>query len=168
MKKITKLFITSATAVALFLVSSESVKAQTDSQAWRLGLGLSAGIPTNDAYNFAIGGDVRLQKDFTENISGILSVGYNSFTAKNNFPSADFIPVKAGAKFFVAESVYLSGELGAGIGTKSGSGTSFLYAPGVGYASNSGLDLSLRYEGASNNGFTLGQVALRLAYGFRL
>ncbi len=170
MKKSTNLFVTAVAAVALFFTSTSNAQAQSgDSQALRMGIGLSLGVPTNDAYSFAIGGDVRLQKDFTENISGIMSVGYNDFSLKSPLSgSTGFIPVKAGAKFFVAESLYLSGELGAGFGTKSGSGTSFLYAPGVGYAWNTGLDLSARYEGASNNGFTLGQVALRVAYGFRL
>ncbi len=168
-----KIFVSAVAAIALFFTTSLTAQAQEpagDSRALRLGIGVSAGIPTTTGYSFAFGVDARLQKDFTDNISGILSVGYNNFSFKDSWGggSYDFIPVKAGAKIFVAESLYVSGELGAGFATTSGGGTSFLYAPGVGYAWNSGLDLGVRYEGASQNGGTLGQVALRVAYGFRL
>lgn len=169
MKKITKLFVTSAAAVALFFGFSGSANAQTsDAAPWRMGIGLNLGIPTESYYGFAVGGDVRLQKTLTPGIAGILSLGYTSFSAKNSGINYDFVPLKAGAKFFVAENVYVSGELGAGFETQSGGGTTFLYAPGVGYASDRGLDLGLRYEGASRNGGSLGQVALRIAYGFQL
>ena len=170
MKKTTKLFAAAVAAVALFFTTNVQAQNSSDSKATRLGIGVSAGIPTSTGYSFAFGGDVRLQKDFADNISGLLSVGYNSFSLKSPLSgNIDFIPVKAGAKIFFAESAYFSAELGAGFSTKSGGSTSFLYAPGVGYGWDSGLDLGLRYEGASfKGGGNLGQVALRVAYGFRL
>jgi hypothetical protein len=82
--------------------------------------------------------------------------------------SVGMIPVKAGAKIFFAESAYFSGELGAGFGTEDGAKTAFLWAPGVGYGFDNGLDLGLRYEGAEYKGASLGQIALRVAYGFKL
>ena len=169
MKNSIKLIASAAAAVALFFTTN--VNAQSaDSKALRLGVGVSAGIPTNDAYSFAIGGDLRLQKDFSTNISGLLSAGYNSFSLKDEFGGGSYgmIPVKAGAKVFFAESAYFSGELGAGFGTESGSKTAFLWAPGIGYGFDNGLDLGLRYEGAEFKGSSLGQVALRVAYGFKL
>lgn len=170
MKNTTKLFATAVAAVALFFATNVQAQSSADSKATRMGIGLSAGIPTTAGYSFAIGGDVRLQQDFTSNISGLLSVGYNSFSLKSPLTgSVDVIPVKVGAKFFVAESVYVSAELGAGFSTNKGGSTSFLYAPGVGYGWDNGLDIGLRYEGASyKGGGNLDQVALRLAYGFRL
>jgi len=169
MKNSTKLFASAVAALALFFTTN--VNAQSgDSKALRLGIGVSAGIPTNDNYSFAIGGDLRLQKDFSSNISGILSAGYNNFSLKDEAGGGNYgmIPVKAGAKIFFAESAYFSGELGAGFGTKSGSKTAFLWAPGIGYGFDNGLDLGLRYEGAEVSGGSLGQVALRVAYGFKL
>ena len=169
MKNSTKLIASAAAAVALFFTTN--VNAQSaDSKALRLGIGLNAGIPTEDPFGFVIGVDLRLQKDFSTNISGILSAGYNSWQAKDEFGggSTGMIPVKAGAKIFFAESAYFSGELGAGFGTKDGQKTAFLWAPGIGYGFDNGLDLGLRYEGAQYSGGSLGQVALRVAYGFKL
>jgi hypothetical protein len=169
MKNSTKLIVSAVAAVALFFTTN--VNAQSgDSKALRLGIGVNAGLPTNDAYSFVIGGDLRLQKDFSSNISGLLSAGYNSWSVKDELGggSVGMIPVKAGAKIFFAESAYFSGELGAGFATKDNGSTAFLWAPGVGYGFDNGLDLGLRYEGAEYKGGSLGQVALRVAYGFKL
>lgn len=169
MKKSTKLIASAAAAVALFFTTNANAQS-ADSKALRLGIGVNAGVPTTDGYSFVIGGDLRLQKDFSSNVSGLLSAGYNNWSLKDEVGGGSYgmIPVKAGAKVFLAESVYLSGELGAGFGTKSGSKTAFLWAPGVGYGFDNGLDIGLRYEGAEFSGGSLGQVALRVAYGFRL
>lgn len=158
-------------AVALFFATS--VKAQTeprgDSKDTRLGVGLSLGLPTTDGFNFAVGGDLRLQKDFYSNVSGILSLGYTNFSTEGeNTGSVGYIPLKAGIKVFPLERFYLSGEVGAGFGTDSGQKTAFVWAPGIGLGFNNGLDLGLRYEEFRTNGFGLGQVALRIAYGFNL
>lgn len=166
-------------AFAIFLgVNSASAQTTTqsdgDSKAVRLGFGVSAGLPTNDAYNLALGGDIRLQKDFFSNISGTLSAGYTNFMLKNDaqLPNGNkgrgYIPVKAGIKIFPVERFYISGEVGAGFGTDKGQGTALVYAPGIGIGTNTGFDLGLRYEGFTQNGNNLDQVALRVAYGFRL
>lgn len=169
MKTNTKIIASAVAAVALFFTTT--VNAQSgDSKAWRLGVGLNAGIPTTKAYSFAIGGDLRLQKDFSSNISGLLSAGYTNFSVKDSYGggSTGMIPVKAGAKVFFAENTYFSGELGAGFSTEDGGETAFLWAPGIGYGFDNGLDLGLRYEGAEFKGGSIGQVALRIAYGFKL
>lgn len=176
----TKTFIASAAAAVAILFGTQNVNAQTttsadDSKATRLGVGLSAGIPTTNGYDFAIGGDLRLQQDFTSNVSGLLSVGYNSFSLDEGLAEDNlgYIPVKVGIKIFPVERFYFSAEAGAAFGTRDGSKTSFVYAPGIGIGTNTGIDIGLRYEGMTGNvnGLPLknpGQVALRLAYGFRL
>ncbi|MEJ7694125.1 hypothetical protein [Daejeonella sp.] len=186
--KRTKSLIASAAVAAVILIGSANANAQTtsvndgDSKATRLGLGLSAGIPTTQGYKFGFGGDVRLQQDFTSNISGILSVGYNTFSVKPNpaltlpartdVNNLDFIPVKAGIKVFPVARFYFSGEVGVGFGTRDGSNMTFIYAPGIGVGTNAGIDIGLRYEGMTGNSLIVlknpGQVALRLAYGFNL
>lgn len=166
MKTTTKFFASAVAAMALFFTTNVNAQSE-DSKATRLGIGLSAGVPTTKGYDVALGADLRLQKDFSSNISGLLSAGYNRFITDAG--DASFIPVKAGAKIFFAESAYFSGEIGAGIGTNEGSKTAFLWAPGIGYGWDNGLDLGLRYEGAEfKGGASLGQIALRVAYGFRL
>lgn len=162
---------TVAATVALFFSANVSAQeTKGDSKDTRLGIGLSLGLPTNDAYNIAVGGDLRLQKDFYSNVSGILSLGYTNFSVKDELGggSYGFVPLKAGIKVFPKERFYFSGEIGAAFGTDEGQGTGFLYAPGIGLGFNNGLDLGLRYEGLSQNGGNLGQVALRIAYGFNL
>jgi hypothetical protein len=167
MKTNIKILASAVAAVALFFTTT--VNAQSgDSKATRLGVGLNLGVPTTEGASFVVGGDLRLQKDFSSNISGLLSAGYNHWTLKDDAGSFGMIPVKAGAKVFFAENAYFSGELGAGFSTEDGGGTSFLWAPGVGYGFDNGLDLGLRYEGAHKVGGSLGQVALRIAYGFKL
>ena len=172
MKKMNHVFASAVVAVALLFTGSNTFaqKAETtgDSKAVRLGVGFSAGIPTNDAFNIALGGDLKLQKDFFSNISGTLSAGYTNFSVKNDGGSIGYIPVKAGIKIFPVERFYISGEVGAGFGTDKGQGTALVYAPGIGVGFNKGIDLGLRYEGFAQNSSNLGQVALRIAYGFPL
>ena len=160
-----------AVVATVALLFTTKVNAQTeprgDSRDTRLGIGLSLGIPTDDFYNFAVGGDLRLQKDFYSNVSGLLSLGYTNFSAEGeDMGSVGFIPLKAGIKVFPIERLYISGEVGAGFGTDEGQKTSFVYAPGIGLGFNNGLDLGLRYENFTKYG--MGQVALRIAYGFNL
>lgn len=177
MKRFNNVFASAIVAIAI-LLSGSNTFAQTkevpgDSKALRLGIGLNLGIPTSNVYGFAVGGDLRLQKDLTSNVSAIGSVGYNSFVIKNKFQTPDnkadgFIPVKVGLKVFPVERFYFSGEVGAAFPTADNAKTAFVYAPGLGFGFNNGLDLGLRYEGLSVNNSNLGQVALRIAYGFKL
>ncbi|MGB4776530.1 MAG: outer membrane beta-barrel protein [Daejeonella sp.] len=178
MKRSTIIF-ASVVATVVMLTTTMNVNAQTsevpgDSKALRLGIGFNAGLPLDDAYDLALGGDIRLQKDFTSNISATLSAGYTNFSFKDGLELPDgttsisYIPVKAGVKVFPIEKFYVSAEAGAAFATEEGVGTSLVYAPGIGYAFNNGLDLGVRYEGFYRNEVNLGQVALRIAYGFNL
>ena len=171
MKTITKILATSAAVVALFI--STNVSAQTQ----KLGIGITAGIPTSDAYSVALGADLRYQFDVDKQLSIPVTAGYTHLSGKEigntgvDFPSYGYIPVKVGAKYFFNDSgagVYGLAELGAGFGTNEGSGTSFVYSPAIGYAWSSGLDLGVKYEGLARNGNSTGFFGLRLAYGFGL
>ena len=159
-------------AVALLFTMNANAQSEPkgDSHDTRVGLGLSLGVPTTEGFNFAVGGDVRLQKDFYSNVSGILSLGYTNFSVDGeDSGSLGLIPLKAGIKIFPLERFYISGELGAGFGTDSGQKTAFVWSPGIGLGFNNGLDLGLRYEEFDwSGGGSLGQVALRIAYGFNL
>ncbi|AXG72759.1 hypothetical protein DVK85_00320 [Flavobacterium arcticum] len=137
-------------------------------QKFRLGFGLNAGPAIGDYFNLALGGDVRLQYDLTQRTSLTLTTGYTHlFSEEDYIDDLGYIPVKAGFKAFVLEdNFYVLGEVGAGFAvTNDYNETTFIWAPGVGYA-NEYIDLSVRYEGM--NDFKTDQVALRLAYGFKL
>jgi len=103
MKKVTKILASAAAVVALFF--STNVNAQTP----RLGIGITAGVPTdNDYFNFALGADARFQFDVAKQLSIPVTVGYTNFFAKDRefggvtIKGQDygFIPVKAGLKYF--------------------------------------------------------------------
>jgi len=167
MKTITKILATSAAAVALFFSTNASAQNQ------KLGIGITAGIPTSDVYGVALGADLRYQFDIDKQLSIPVTAGYTNFSVKDEFGggSVGYIPVKAGVKYFFNDSgsgVYGLAELGAGFGTKEGSGTSFVYSPAIGYSWSNGLDLGVKYEGLARNSTSTGFFGLRLAYGFSL
>jgi hypothetical protein len=174
MKTTTKLFASAAAAVAMFI--------STNASAQKLGLGANLGIPTSSNYSFAAGIDARVQFDVTKQLSVPVATGYNHFFAKDraylpgeDLPDYGYIPVKTGLKYFFDASgsgVYAMGEVGAAFGVTDHARTTFLYAPTIGYSWSSGLDLGIKYENAGKGVDYLnnqtGQVALRIAYGFKL
>jgi len=180
MKKVTKILASAAAVAAIFFTTN--VNAQTP----KLGIGISAGIPTGDPYNFALGADARLQFDISKQVSIPVTAGYTNFFAKDytvgnltvKGQDYGYIPVKAGIKLFLNDTgagAYALGEAGAAFGVTDGSKTGFIYSPAIGYAFSSGLDLGVKYEGISGSrdvdGYypkNTGQVALRIAYGFKL
>lgn len=155
--------------VTLFLNSSFAQDAQTKNfdQGFRLGFGINGGIPTNKVYDFSLGIDARIQYDLSKSTSVTFTTGFTNLFIGNNLPDLGFIPAKAGFKAFVLEdSFYVLGEVGAGFGVTNGyNETTFLWAPGIGYA-NKNFDVSIRYEDYQK--FNTNQIALRLAYGFKL
>ena len=93
--------------------------------------------------------------------------GFNNLFIGDGAKDLGFIPAKAGFKGFIWEDrFYIMGEAGAAFAVTNGyNETSFLWAPSIGYA-NKYVDISIRYEDYQK--FNTGQVALRLAYGFKL
>jgi hypothetical protein len=146
-------------------------------QGWRLGFGLNAGVVTDDLYDWSLGGDVRLQYDFNKRVSVTMTSGFTNMFIGDGGKDLGFIPVKGGFKvFWWEDSFYALAEAGAGFPvTNDYSGNvdnTLIIAPGIGWA-NKYVDLSLRYEHYTafpnqDGGTGVGQLALRLAYGFRL
>jgi hypothetical protein len=157
-------------------------------QGWRLGFALNGGYMFNTSSAIGggtdvfsgptVGADVRLQYDLSRRLSVSLTTGYNHFFIDKDLkdlPFTDFhdvgqIPVKAGFKaFFWEDQFYGLAEAGAGFTVSKNSpfaeDTTVILSPGIGWA-NKYVDLSIRYEHYTE--FETGQVALRLAYGFRL
>lgn len=157
----------------------------------RVGIGVHAGVPTTDDYfNIAVGTDIRLQFDVAKRLSVPFTTGFTSFEPRRRdalvlLPDGSFssgkalnyryIPVKAGLKYFFDPSgsgLYGLAEAGAAIGLSRRSNVGFLYAPAIGYSWSSGLDLGLKYEAVSRGlkftEDTIGAIAVRVAYGFKL
>ncbi|MBS1531196.1 MAG: hypothetical protein JSU01_12895 [Bacteroidetes bacterium] len=150
----------------------------TPANAWRLGLGVDAGVPTGSATigaNFILGGNARLQYGINNNFALTLTAGADHFFTKmipganTRYQGYGVIPLKAGIKWFFAPGIYFGGEVGfaeEASSTKFGP-SRFDWTPGLGWA-NSHWDISGRYENFSGNGDSYGFVALRITYGFAL
>nr|WP_309758793.1 hypothetical protein [Flavobacterium sp.] len=151
-------------------------------QGFRLGVGLNAGYSTNDPYKLALGADVRGQYDLSKRYSLTLTSGYtNLFVSKADGKDLGIIPAKAGFKAFIwNDQFYVMGEAGAAFATSNVENTrddtSILLSPSVGYATKY-IDISLNYthynhfDRLNSNGSLgrgVGQVGVRLAYGFQL
>jgi hypothetical protein len=156
--------------LTIFLFLSGIADAQV-SNSWRIGFGINAGVATSDAFKYALGGDIRVQKNFNKRLSGTITTGFTHFFEKDHFASYNqygspynVIPVKLGLKYFVGDNLYLGGEAGAGFAFEQW-GTSFLWSPSVGLAFKNGMDISIKYEDYTRDRATK-DIALRLAYGF--
>jgi len=180
LKRISAMF-----ALGFALMATSNVSAQETSiigdtknydQGFRLGFGLNGGYVFESAYDFAAGVDARLQYDLSKRTSLTLTTGFtNLFVGEEGFKDLGFIPVKAGFKAFVWEDqFYVLGEVGAGFAvTNDYNQNTLILSPGIGYA-NKYFDASIRYEYYNDlptfkgNGEGVGQLALRVAYGFQL
>ncbi len=147
-------------------------------QGFRLGFGINGGYALQDPYGLALGADARLQYDLSKRYSVAVTSGFSNLFVKGKNNDLGFIPVKLGFKAFVwNDEFYVLGEGGAAFPvTNNYKKNSVIIAPGIGYATKF-IDVSLRYEHYSdfpvtNNDGTIGQgmgqLSLRLAYGFKL
>ncbi|WP_345209202.1 hypothetical protein [Mucilaginibacter gynuensis] len=159
-----------AAAASILLFGSLSVNAQSK---WRIGFGVDPGLATKDPFQYTLGGDIRLQRDFNNRVSGTLTAGFTHFFEKDHFTGFNqygspynVIPVKAGIKYFVANKLYVGGEAGVGFGFEQW-GNSFLWSPSVGLTFSNGLDMSVKYEDYTRSSITR-TLALCIAYGFSL
>ncbi len=185
MKTTAKFKILLILAMALFLgsnVNSQENTATNYDQGFRLGIGLNAGYATNDPYKLSLGADVRGQYDLSKRYSLTLTSGYtNLFVSKADGKDLGIIPAKAGFKAFIwNDQFYVMGEAGAAFATSNVANTrddtSLLLSPSIGYATKY-IDISLNYthynhfDRLNSNGSLgrgVGQVGVRLAYGFQL
>lgn len=176
MKTMTKLVAAAFTAAAIFLGSNANAQTTGGGDSRnrvRFGIGVEALAPVGDLHDFSgfgLGGTARLQYDIQSSVSLMVTSGYYNFFSKNigsvNPDDLGIVPVKAGAKFFFAPGWHVSAEAGAGFETSYAKNTKLILAPGIGYSSDSGFDVGLRYENFSGQGNSYGTVGLRLAYAF--
>lgn len=170
-------------AIALFFAQNATAqeienKATNYDQGFRLGFGVGGGYVFDDPYDFALGGDVRLQYDLSKRYSLTLTTGFTNLFVNGKNNDLGFIPAKAGFKaFFWEDQFYAMGEAGAGFAvTNNYDQTTLILSPSIGYATKY-IDISLRYEHYSDfpalksNGAVgegTGQLGVRIAYAFKL
>ena len=156
--------------MATALTSSITSKAQKGNPL-RFGIGINGGSTLKDPTQFTLGADARVQIPLGNSFSAIGTTGYYHFFKNEDkgIPEGvGVVPVKVGLKYFPVKNVYVAGEAGVGFFTKGDNNTSFVYSPSVGLAFANGLDISLKYEDFTKYEGYASQLALRLAYGFKL
>ena len=174
MKRLLLVFLTFSTLTA--------AKAQTGDPAMerpKFGIGLDFAYPMGsfkDQTNYGVGGSLLYQHPVAKNLSITGNVGYLRLNGKKTILNLNykegFIPVKAGARYFLAENIYGGAELGVSISTASGngSGTSFIYVPAVGIefpvADKGSVDLGVRYESWARSSGTRSFIGIRAGYNF--
>jgi len=163
----TKLFMF-AVLVALTL----SVYAQsTDEKPFKIGVGALIGLPVGDMADFAslaFGFDALCEYAVAPEFAVTLSAGYLDWAKKSGLSGVKFglIPVLVGAKYYFAEKIYGSAQLGISFSTTSGGGSAFTFAPGVGMKLTDNIDLLLKYQSASKNGGNTSFIGLRAGISF--
>ncbi len=161
----------------LFSILTTAQEQEKYDKGFRLGIGINAGVPTNDPYDFNLGADARLQYDLSKKYSLTFTTGFSNMFVSGDDNDLGYIPAKAGFKAFVLkDQLYLMGEVGAAFAVTNGyDKTSLMLSPTIGYATDK-IDISLRYDYFNdfpiekNNSIKegLGLISLRIAYGFKL
>ena len=164
-------------AIVLGIATTSAQEVQNYDQGFRLGVGINGGLPLDNPYDFNLGADARLQYDLSQKYSLTLTTGFSNMFVSGDNNDLGYIPAKAGFKAFVLkDQLYVMGEIGAAFAVTNGyNDTSLLLSPSIGFATDK-IDISLRYENFNDFPVVkndvvkdgLGQISLRLAYGFKL
>jgi len=159
---------------------AQSTSSSSSGQA-NFSVGAEGAVPVgnySDLYSFGYGVSFKAAMLVGNNTDFTLSAGYMSFQVKyevkqallasgNSASAGGFVPLKAGLRVHDANGLFFEGQLGAAIATTGGGGTAFAYAPGIGFISESGVELGVRYEAWTRNSQTFGQMVAHLGYNFR-
>lgn len=172
-----------------------TASAQTKSNGgFKLNIGLDGLLPVGETkvgYDYGVGLSVKGEIPVSQAFKVTASVGFNTLMFSSlsteahkvngdNEQSATFVPVEVGARYYIKSRYYVEGQIGAAIGTQTGtsssagitpdSGTNFAYTPGAGILfpmkGGEAIDIGVRYEGWVRDGSTLAFLGLRVAYKF--
>ncbi|MCY7423029.1 MAG: outer membrane beta-barrel protein [Chitinophagaceae bacterium] len=160
-------------SVFVTTASAQSVRRSTARPASKSGfsVGLEAGIPVGEnakPYGSVLGASLQYEVKPDPEIGVTFNGGYLSYNLKSSYGegSVGFVPLLAGVKYYPSPEVFFHAQLGAAVGTKSGQGTSFAYAPGIGYKFSPTVDVELKYLGISNSAGSINNVGVRLGFNF--
>jgi len=189
--------------LAILISAVLTVSAQSDDSAPKLSVGFSVGGTVGPhAADLPVGGGIhfKLEYPLVENqVSLMVTAGYTFFVSgtgyqytSDNYGTTssgelvNFVPIMVGARFYVANRIFVQGDVGASFNINStvytNSKTALIVSPSAGYAlpfgsSRFGLDLSLAYEDRFDSGSTpvggptigsWGMAEFRLAFRFGL
>lgn len=130
---------------------------------------LTLANPGGDAgnfYGYVWGLDVQGVMNVATSIDGTASVGYLEFGRRVGHYRADFIPILVGGRYHFSDMIYGGLQIGVSVGTTSGVGSMFTWAPSVGVKISDHFDISLKYQSGSKSGYIFSFIGLRGAYTF--
>ena len=154
-------------AILAFTVGAKAQKHNVG--ATTANVAVNIGAATESGYKLVYGADLQVEHSLSPTLNVTGSAGFENFhwSEAGLSGNAGFIPVLVGAKAFFGESkAYAHAQLGAGFSTQKNGGTSFAYAPSIGYYLSDNLDASVKYLAFSKNSHTLGTIGVRVAYNF--
>lgn len=160
------------------VISTIYAQSATPASGTKIGVALETGLPVGDAdevYSVGLGGSAKVEIPVTDPFALTITAGYMRLLVKDELEPTlgdkrEFIPIKAGAKYYFGRTFFGEGELGASIPTKSDDDTAFAYAPGIGVtlpvADKTAIDVGVRYEGWTKDAGNIDQVGLRAVIKF--
>ena len=152
--------------VVLLSVLAVTVNAQKREVKPNFSAGFTLGLPTGDEVpftGFVWGLDVQGEFPVAPSFGLTLDAGYVGFNGKNGNSNVGFVPVLAGGKYYFSDQFF--GTLQAGLSFNTGNGSSgsaFTWAPAVGIKLSNKIDLALKYQSATQNGWNSAFAGLRL------
>jgi len=155
--------------IVLLSVLGISVNAQNRDSRPVFSAGVTMGVPSGDEVpytNLVWGLDVQGEFPVASSFGLTLDAGYVSFNGKNGYGNIGFVPILAGGKYYFSDQFF--GSLAAGLSFESGSnsGSAFTWSPAIGMKLSNKIDLALKYQSATQNGWNSAFVGLRLGISF--
>lgn len=157
--------------VALVFLNLSMNAQNTETKPFKIGVGLMAGLPMGDysdfanlAYGIDLQGEYTIKPAFALTLSG----GYLNFISKGGGDlEVGSIPILAGAKYYFSDKFYGCAQVGLTFFTVSGGGSSFTFAPGIGYKINKNFDVLAKYQSATDDyDINISVLGIRAALSF--
>ncbi|MBC7422157.1 MAG: hypothetical protein H7334_01750 [Ferruginibacter sp.] len=159
-------------STAIIAMYSLTANAQTKSKqkSTKFSIGLIGGLPLGRLEKFSTlvyGGDLQAEFSTSYNSGITFSGGYLKFAGKDNHPvDGGLIPIMLGGKYYIDDNLYAHVQMGISVSTNKGDGSAFTYAPGIGYKVTNNFDVAIKYQAATQQGYTTAFLGLRAAYCF--
>ena len=157
--------------VAVFMFTVTGKAQNTETKPFKIGIGLSAGLPVGDYADFAslaLSLDVQGEYTIMSNLGVTLSAGYLNFVSKSGYGELGIgqIPILVGGKYYFSDKVYGSLQVGVALLTTEGAGTAFAIAPGIGYKISKKIDVMAKYQSATVDESNISFLGIRAGYIF--
>lgn len=163
----------------LFAMLGSCLSAQNNPKSVNFSLGVDVLFPTQKLFetnDFGAGASIQAEYRLTHLIALTGSVGFTANRGKefvyvngNLYSSTNIaiirVPVLVGARLYITDKIYASGQLGASFFNHN-FGSAFTLAPGVGIRASKKIDLTLSYLENVHLDNSFSNLNFRFAYCF--